>query len=125
VTTMRARWRSERDRSTPQRLDLKQGAGALLDIEFLLQALVLMHAQERPELLVSGNTAALIVAAAASGVLSAQQADALAAAHAELLRRALACTLDARPRLEPRDALLDRHTAAVLAIAAGFGLTFG
>src|SRR5262249_7571213 len=58
VTTMRARWRGERDRSTPQLLDLKQGAGALLDIEFLLQALVLMHAHAQPALLASRNTAA-------------------------------------------------------------------
>ena len=47
-------------------LDLKQGAGTLLDIEFLLQALVLMHAHAHPGLLASGNTAALIAAAAAS-----------------------------------------------------------
>jgi len=124
VTTMRARWRAERDRSTATLLDLKQGAGTLLDIEFLLQALVLMHAHEHPQLLVSGNTAALIAAAAAAGVLDCAQAQALAAAHADLLGRALACTLDARPRLVPRDADLARHSASVLAAAAAAGFTF-
>ncbi len=63
VGAMRARWRSERDRSTAQSLDLKQGAGALLDIEFLLQALVLIHAHAHPRLLDSGNTATLIARA--------------------------------------------------------------
>jgi glutamate-ammonia-ligase adenylyltransferase len=124
VTMMRARWRSERDRSTATLLDLKQGPGALLDIEFLLQALVLMHAHEQPALLAQTNTAALIAAVAAAGVLDATRAQALAAAHADLLARALACTLDARPRLAPRDADLARHSAAVLAAASAAGLAF-
>jgi len=124
VMTMRTRWRTERDRSTATLLDLKQGAGTLLDIEFLLQALVLMHAHEYPGLLADGNTAALIAAAAAAGVLDSSQAQALAAAHSDLLGRALACTLDARPRLVPRDADLARHSASVLAAAAAAGLTF-
>jgi glutamate-ammonia-ligase adenylyltransferase len=124
VTTMRARWRAERDRSTTTLLDLKQGAGTLLDIEFLLQALVLMHAHEYPGLLADGNTAALIATAAAAGVLNSAQAQALTAAHSDLLGRALACTLDARPRLVPRDADLARHSASVLAAAAAAGLTF-
>jgi glutamate-ammonia-ligase adenylyltransferase len=125
VSTMRARWRVERDRSTAALLDLKQGAGALLDIEFLLQALVLMNANARPELLASGNTAELIAAAATAGVVTPAQARDLAAAHAELLARSLACTLDARPRLVPRDTTLARHTAAVLSVAAAAGLGFG
>jgi glutamate-ammonia-ligase adenylyltransferase len=125
VATMRARWRSERDRSTPAMLDLKQGAGALLDIEFLLQALVLMHARAQPRLLSVGNTAALIAVAADAGVLTPAQGQALAAAHVDLLGRSLACTLDARPRLAARDEALGRHTAAVLAVAADVGLAFG
>jgi len=125
VTSMRARWRAERDRSTATMLDLKQGAGALLDIEFLLQALVLMQAQAHPGLLADANTAALIAAAGAARILSESQTAALAAAHADLLGRALACTLDARPRLVPRDALLAEHSAAVLSAAAAVGLAFG
>jgi glutamate-ammonia-ligase adenylyltransferase len=125
VATMRARWRSERDRSTAATLDLKQGAGALLDIEFLLQGLVLMHAYAQPRLLTVGNTAALIAVAADTGVLTATQGNALAAAHVDLLGRALACTLDARPRLVARDEVLGHHTAAVLGVAAEMGLAFG
>ena len=125
VTSMRARWRAERDRSTATVLDLKQGAGALLDIEFLLQALVLMHAHAHPGLSRDGNTVALINAAAAAGILDERQAHALATAHADLLGRALACTLDARPRLVARDAVLAQHCAAVLAAAAAVGLAFG
>jgi [glutamine synthetase] adenylyltransferase / [glutamine synthetase]-adenylyl-L-tyrosine phosphorylase len=124
VTTMRSRWRAERDRSNTAMLDLKQGSGTLLDIEFILQTLVLLHARAHPSLLDSGNTAALIAAAGACAILSPAQTQALAAAHAALLERALACTLDARPRLTPRDAELDRHTRAVLQIARDLGLDF-
>jgi [glutamine synthetase] adenylyltransferase / [glutamine synthetase]-adenylyl-L-tyrosine phosphorylase len=124
VTTMRARWRAERDRSTAQTLDLKQGAGALLDVEFILQALVLVHARRKPELLESGNSAELIALAGLSSVLTLTQAQALQHAHGVLLERALKCTLDARPRLAPRDAELDVAAATVLEVAACVGLAF-
>jgi len=124
VTTMRARWRAERDRSSGLLLDLKQGAGTLLDIEFIVQTLVLLHAGSRPRLLDSSNTASLIAAAAASGALTQSDAASLAAAHAVLLERALACTLDARPRLVPRDDVLEACSADVLRVASALGLDF-
>ena len=124
VTMMRARWRAERDRSSAVLLDLKQGAGALLDIEFILQTLVLLRAHAHPQLLADSNTAGLIAQVQSVGVLDAGQGRDLALAHADLLTRALTCTLDARPRLAARDAELTRHSAAVLAIAAALGLGF-
>jgi len=124
VSGMRARWRAERDRSTAAMLDLKQGAGALLDIEFILQTLVLLHAHEHEQLLASGNSAELIECAGTTGVLATPATLALQRAHAALLKRALACTLDARPRLSARDAELDRHCAEVLAVATALGLAF-
>ncbi|HEX7342414.1 MAG TPA: bifunctional [glutamate--ammonia ligase]-adenylyl-L-tyrosine phosphorylase/[glutamate--ammonia-ligase] adenylyltransferase [Rhodanobacteraceae bacterium] len=124
VVEMRRRWRAERDRSAPGRLDLKQGPGALLDIEFLLQGLVLTHAAECPELTRSTSTAGLITACRKAGVLASGQADALSRAHAELLARALACTLDARARVAAMDddlALIGQQVLAV-AQAAGFAV---
>src|SRR6185312_3095814 len=56
VGTMRARWRAERDRSSASVLDLKQGPGALLDIEFILQMLVLLHGSTQPGLLAHSNS---------------------------------------------------------------------
>jgi glutamate-ammonia-ligase adenylyltransferase len=125
VATMRARWRAERDRSTPDELDIKQGAGALLDIEFLLQALVLAHAARIPALLESSNSANLIRIAAAHALLSAEQAGLLARAHATLLDAALTCTLDARPRIARRSEVLDVAVADVLQVARALGLAFG
>jgi len=122
IAEMRARWRSGRDRSTEAMLDLKQGAGALIDLEFLLQGLVLTRAAAVPTLLASGNTPDLLAAVCAAGLLTAAQADALREAHACLLQRALACTLDARPRLAPRDAGLQAATAAVRCVSGELGL---
>src|SRR5690606_23010112 len=113
ITAMRARWRAARDRSDADSFDLTQGAGGLVDIEFLLQAMVLQHAAHHPRLLASGNTPDLIGACVAAGLLRAEQGEALAAAHAAFLHRALACTLDARPRVVPRTADLEAHAAAV------------
>ena len=124
VTSMRARWRSERDRSTAALLDLKQGAGALLDIEFILQTLVLLKARTHAQLLSDGNSAGLIAVAERAALLSPEQARVLAQAHAALLKGSLACTLDARSRLVPRDAETAAHSADVLRVARALGLDF-
>ncbi|WP_082306480.1 bifunctional [glutamate--ammonia ligase]-adenylyl-L-tyrosine phosphorylase/[glutamate--ammonia-ligase] adenylyltransferase [Mizugakiibacter sediminis] len=125
VVAMRARWRAERDRSDALQLDLKQGEGALLDIEFLLQGLLLRHAAAAPALLRHTATPALIAACAEAGALDAAQAAALREAHAELLARALTCTLDARPRVAPRSEALEALCARVTAIARACGFDFG
>ena len=44
VSSMRRRMRAELDRTDAAMFDLKQGAGGLVDLEFLLQALVLREA---------------------------------------------------------------------------------
>ncbi|EIL96596.1 glutamine synthetase [Rhodanobacter thiooxydans LCS2] len=125
VASMRARWRAERDRSDEGRLDLKQGHGGLLDIEFALQGLVLAHAAEQPGLLGVTANAGLIEACRVAGLLDDPQAATLAAAHAELLRRALACTLDLRPRIAPRDAALEQLCGSVRGVTDALGFAFG
>jgi glutamate-ammonia-ligase adenylyltransferase len=122
IGTMRERWRAERDRSDAARFDLKQGLGGLVDIEFLLQGIVLLHAATNPALLESGSTPSLISAAAEAGVLDDADARALAEAHAALLARAIACTLDGRSRIAARDAGIERQAEAVRAIARASGL---
>ena len=122
IVAMRERWRTERDRSNAQAFDLKQGAGGLVDIEFLLQALVLQHAAAHPSLLASGNSADLIAAAAGAGLLSDADARALARAHADLLARTLRCTLDARPRVVARSDEVEREAAVVREVTERCGL---
>ncbi len=121
VANMRQRMRNEKDRSTaPEaenaRFDLKQGHGGLVDVEFLMQAGVLIHAHAHPQLIGDTRTRALIDALAAIGHFTPDEAAALHEAHAELVARALACTLDGRSRLVGFDATLNRVRAVVCAV---------
>jgi glutamate-ammonia-ligase adenylyltransferase len=96
----------------------------LLDIEFLLQGLVLRHAGRHHGLAAPTDTPGLIAACGAAGVLPERDVQALLDAHADLLTRALNCTLEARPRVVQRDPDLVGVNAQVLRIAreAGFDL---
>lgn len=125
VCRMRAEWRRQRDRSDGGSLDLKQGAGALLDIQFLLQGLVLLHAHAHPALVAHSDTPRLITASAGAGVLMSEDAEVLATTHAELLERALSATLAGQRRLVPRDLVLDARCAKVLDVARRAGFDFG
>lgn len=126
VCRMRAEWRKQRDRSDAGLLDLKQGAGALLDIQFLLQGLVLLHAHAQPGLAAAhGDTPSLLAACVRADVLSAVDVEALDTAHAELLERALSATLAGAHRVVPRDLVLDARCAKVLDVARRAGFDFG
>ena len=124
VGSMRQRWRAERDRSDEKQFDLKQGHGGLLDIEFALQGLALAYASSNPDLLDVTANARMIEACRAAGLLDAGQAATLAAAHADLLQRALACTLDLRSRIAPREPALESLSADVLAVTSALGFAF-
>src|SRR5690606_12761793 len=115
VSTMRARMRGELDRSSDSRFDLKQGDGGLVDLEFLLQAMVLQHAARVPALLPRTRTPELLDALRDCAALDPATAADLQQAHAQLLGRALDCSLDGRPRLVPHDADIDAARAAIRA----------
>ncbi|GAB2507103.1 bifunctional [glutamate--ammonia ligase]-adenylyl-L-tyrosine phosphorylase/[glutamate--ammonia-ligase] adenylyltransferase [Lysobacter humi (ex Lee et al. 2017)] len=124
VAAMRQRMRGELDRSTPGVFDLKQGEGGLVDLEFVLQALVLAHAADAPSLLAPRNTRELIAVAAGAGLLSMQLAQPLAEAHALLLARGLDCTLDRRARRIAVDPSIDAARAIVREAARACGLHY-
>ncbi|WP_133479913.1 bifunctional [glutamate--ammonia ligase]-adenylyl-L-tyrosine phosphorylase/[glutamate--ammonia-ligase] adenylyltransferase [Cognatilysobacter segetis] len=125
VSKMRLRMRAELDRSDAALFDLKQGEGGLVDLEFVLQAAVLVHAHAHPGLLPPRASADLIEACREAGVLSPGDATRLADAHAVLLARGLDCTLDRRARRVPREDAVEHARAVVRAIAADCGLDFG
>ncbi|KLD71416.1 bifunctional [glutamate--ammonia ligase]-adenylyl-L-tyrosine phosphorylase/[glutamate--ammonia-ligase] adenylyltransferase [Xanthomonas pisi] len=124
VRKMRARMRAELDRSDAGRLDLKQGAGGLVDLEFLLQAGVLGQAAQHPPLLQVCDTPALIDALVQAQWLPGTAAQALHDAHATLVEAGLACTLDRRPRLITPTAAIQQATGSIFAIAQAQGLAF-
>ncbi|MEC3886960.1 bifunctional [glutamate--ammonia ligase]-adenylyl-L-tyrosine phosphorylase/[glutamate--ammonia-ligase] adenylyltransferase [Xanthomonas campestris] len=124
VCKMRARMRAELDRSDAGRLDLKQGAGGLVDLEFLLQAGVLGQAAQHPALLQACDTPALIDALAQAQWLAADAAPRLHGAHATLVDAGLACTLDRRPRLITPTAAIQDATRTIFDCAQAQGLAF-
>ena len=124
VNKMRARMRAELDRSDAARLDLKQGQGAVVDLEFALQAGVLLCGAQSPAVLASANTVALIDALQAAGWWRADEADSLHAAHRLLLDLGLACTLDRRKRMAPYSEAVMQAQAAITAACQRCGLDF-
>ncbi|MEA0736848.1 bifunctional [glutamate--ammonia ligase]-adenylyl-L-tyrosine phosphorylase/[glutamate--ammonia-ligase] adenylyltransferase [Xanthomonas campestris pv. campestris] len=124
VCKMRGRMRAELDRSDAGRLDLKQGAGGLVDLEFLLQAGVLGQAAQHPALLQACDTPALIDALAQAQWLAADAAQRLHGAHATLVDAGLACTLDRRPRLITPTAAIQDATRTIFDCAQAQGLSF-
>jgi glutamate-ammonia-ligase adenylyltransferase len=75
-------------------------------------------------LLAGTANAGMIEACRAAGLLDSDQAAMLTAAHAVLLQRALACTLDLRSRVAPRDAALEQLCAGVRDVTDALGFTF-
>lgn len=129
VVAMRLRMRAELDRSDAAddpggQFDLKQGEGGLVDLEFLLQASVLVHAAAHPALLAPRNTPGLIEALRVAAVVDDATAADLQAAHATLLARGLECTLDRRRRRLPLDESLQAARAAIHRAAQAQGVPF-
>ncbi|PJK15469.1 bifunctional [glutamate--ammonia ligase]-adenylyl-L-tyrosine phosphorylase/[glutamate--ammonia-ligase] adenylyltransferase [Lysobacteraceae bacterium NML07-0707] len=103
VLQMREKMRAELDRSHAAQLDIKQGIGGLVDIEFLLQYLVLLHASRLPALVALRESSQLIAQLGAAMVFSAEQTCSLQQAHEVLLETGLRCTLDRKKRMAARD----------------------
>ena len=125
VSAMRRRMRGELDRSDAALFDLKQGEGGLVDLEFLLQALVLVNAHMERTLLAPRTTRGLIESLQAAGVLDPMTTAALLDAHATQLALGLGCTLDRRPRRMPYDDALERTRDAIGEACRAHGLRFG
>jgi glutamate-ammonia-ligase adenylyltransferase len=124
VVKMRARMRTELDRSDAARLDLKQGAGGIVDLEFLLQTGVLDSAGAHPQVLEPRDTPGLIDALATIAWLPGGTRQGLHDAHAALLDVGLACTLDRRPRLAAPTPALEEARAVISAACEAAGLPF-
>ncbi|GAB3734680.1 bifunctional [glutamate--ammonia ligase]-adenylyl-L-tyrosine phosphorylase/[glutamate--ammonia-ligase] adenylyltransferase [Luteimonas pelagia] len=127
IVAMRARMRRELDRSGrggDGRFDLKQGAGGLVDLEFLMQALVLRDAAASPALVPPRDTPGLLEAACGAGALAPSHCEALAGAHATLLDAGLRCTLDRRSRVLAATPEIEAARAAIRAACSDAGFDF-
>ncbi len=125
VSDMRRKMRAELDRSRAPLFDIKQGEGGLVDLEFLLQALVLEASAQHRDLLRPRATPALLEAARYAGLLPADTAEALCSAHAVLVDAGLRATLDRRPRLGEETPEIAGAREAISAAVRRQGLNFG
>ena len=87
VAGMRERMRSELAAGRPDTFDIKQDAGGLADIEFLVQYLVLAHADEQPGLLRWSDNIRQLEDLAGEGILTAEQAGQAAEIYRRYRRR--------------------------------------
>ncbi|MBI5894647.1 MAG: bifunctional glutamine synthetase adenylyltransferase/deadenyltransferase, partial [Desulfobacterales bacterium] len=69
VADMRARLRKEQKNESGSHFDIKQGAGGILDIEFLVQYLALRHAHQHPAIIRWTDNVRLLQALNEAGIL--------------------------------------------------------
>jgi glutamate-ammonia-ligase adenylyltransferase len=92
--------------------DLKHDPGGLIDVEFIVQALVLGHAADHPDLTANRGNIALLRMAASHGLIPVPLAEDVRNAYREYRRMQHALRLNnAKSRVDP--ALVAEHAAAV------------
>ena len=99
----------------PGRFDVKHSPGGMMDAEFVVQNLVLMHAAEHPELRPNLGNIALLQRAETAGLLPPGTGMAAADAYRELRRAQHRARLDEQPTQFAPEALA-RERDAVLAV---------
>jgi glutamate-ammonia-ligase adenylyltransferase len=102
VLEMRQRMRSELSKGTPELLDVKQDAGGITDIEFLVQYLVLREAHRYPDLVRWSDNIRQLEALAAHGILRPADAEELADTYRNYRQRLHHLNLAGVPGLLPR-----------------------
>ncbi len=107
VRNMRQKMRSALLKPQPDIFDIKQDRGGIVDIEFLVQYLVLLHAHQYPELVTYSDNVRQIQALAETGILKENTAHILRRAY--LVYRATTHRLNLREKSAqlPADAFLD------------------
>jgi [glutamine synthetase] adenylyltransferase / [glutamine synthetase]-adenylyl-L-tyrosine phosphorylase len=117
IAEVRKRMEVELGKETSGRRHVKYGVGGLVDVEFLVQTLQLLHGARRPEVQAPGTLAAL-AGLARAGALETPRADELAG-HYRFLRRVSAALRLLSVR--PSDTIdLAGPVAARVAVALGY-----
>jgi glutamate-ammonia-ligase adenylyltransferase len=81
VIKMRLKMRGELNKSNAEKFDIKQGEGGIIDIEFLVQYLVLLHAPDQQELLHYSDNIRQLDALRDAGILAGSITEQLADAY--------------------------------------------
>jgi glutamate-ammonia-ligase adenylyltransferase len=112
---MREKMRANLDKTRDGRFDLKQGAGGIADIEFMVQYSVLRWAAPHPALADWSDNIRLLETLARLDLLPGNAADELTAAYKALRGAYHRSALQEEPTTVPEGALVD-HRAKVQAL---------
>jgi glutamate-ammonia-ligase adenylyltransferase len=107
VVEMREKMRASLDRSKPDRIDLKQGHGGIVDIEFMVQYTVLRWANTHPDLLVWSDNIRLLETLSRLGLLSDHAAERLMGVYKVLRAVYHRSALQDQPALVSREKLAE------------------
>jgi glutamate-ammonia-ligase adenylyltransferase len=110
VVEMRQKMREQLDNRDPAVFDLKQGAGGIVDLEFLVQYAVLAWGHRYPALLVWTDNIRILEQMAASGLLATEQTEKLMDAYRTLRGRGHRCVLLGLPARLPASELMTERT---------------
>jgi glutamate-ammonia-ligase adenylyltransferase len=103
------------------RFDVKHGEGGMMDVEFAVQALVLVHSAQHPALQDDAGNIALLQRAESLGLLPVGVGEAAASAYRELRRVQHRARLDEQPTAVDADALPTERAAVRALTRAVFG----
>jgi glutamate-ammonia-ligase adenylyltransferase len=101
VAKMRRRMRAELSQAKPGEFDIKQDAGGIADIEFLIDYWVLAHSAAFPELVEFPDNVRQLEALERVGLQPAERCGALKDAYLALRQRVHELALDERERVVP------------------------
>ena len=113
VTSMRAKMRKQLDKSSAQQFDLKQGAGGIGDIEFLVQYLVLKNASAQPAVIHYPDNIRQLGTLAAAGCLAESDVVRLQEIYKAYRLRLHRLALDEQPPLVASDAFSEEREFVV------------
>ena len=113
VVEMRQRMRAELGKGTAELFDIKQDAGGVTDIEFIVQYLILKEARRQVELLRFSVNIRQLESLAKFGILKEREADTLAEAYRMYRRRMHHLALAGQPSLVPHSEVKTVATTVV------------
>jgi glutamate-ammonia-ligase adenylyltransferase len=121
ITAMRRKMIDANCQSTADFYDIKLDQGGIVDIEFLVQFLVLLHAADHSELVLPRTTSETLQALVDAGILERQDGDRLLQCYRIYLRHSLDLGLLDRPVLVAQSKLHEERKAVTAIWNATFG----
>jgi len=101
IKRMRERMRKEHDSKRPEAFDIKQGRGGIVDIEFLVQFLILLHAHDHEELVTWSDNVRQLEMLSETGVLDGSTALFLKEAYLAFRKKVHRLNLMEKPAVVP------------------------